>query len=207
VEFDPAQAQPDREPELNATRDVEPVAASNPSLAAVSREAAPKKRQKPKPKFSKAGGFGIAAAVACLIGGYAALVEKREAIVRTMPLTADLYRGLGLATNIRGLAIKSVTSSVMEDNAQRILVVTGVIENIRSSEAQIPNLRVAVRNDAALEIYHWESPAPKASLVGGESVVFRARLMAAPESGKDVKVQFAGIAQPANRETTLLPGK
>ena len=80
------------------------------------------------------------------------------------------------------------------DNAQRVLVVTVLIENVRTAEVQVPQLRLGVRNDAAREIYHWEAPVPKAILASGESVMFRARLLAAPEAARDVKVQFANVA-------------
>ena len=42
-----------------------------------------------------------------------------------------------------------------------------------------------------------ETPPPKKTMSAGETIIFRARLAAAPEISHDVKVRFAGIDTPS----------
>jgi hypothetical protein len=60
------------------------------------------------------------------------------------------------------------------------LAVEGEIKNIRDAGARLPDLRVAVRTSDGREIYRWTAAAPKPSVAGRETVLFRARLTAPP---------------------------
>ena len=113
------------------------------------------------------------------------------------PIAASVYATVGLPLNTKGLAFKGVTSNLMLDEGQRILVVTGAVENLRKSNTLVPNLIVSIRNESANEIYQWETPPPKKTMSAGETIIFRARLAAAPEISHDVKVRFAGIDTPS----------
>jgi hypothetical protein len=55
----------------------------------------------------------------------------------------------------------------------------------------VPELRLAVRDDQGHEIYTWGAASPKTKLEGGETIAFRARLVAPPADGHDVFVRFA----------------
>ena len=130
-----------------------------------------------------------ATGILCLLLPVLAIAGKNS-IVRGIPATAGLYSRVGLAVNERGLQLRDVSSYLSEDGAQRVLMVEGQIANIRSQTTRIPDVRLSVRADAGREVYHWVSPPPKGELAAGESVLFRARLVAAPEDARDLKVQF-----------------
>ena len=143
----------------------------------------------PRPSASLLAGIAI---VASGMGAVAA----RGAIVRHVPATARLYAAIGLPVNLRGLDLRHVTSTLIGEGAQRVLAVEGEIANLALAEAAVPAIGVAVRGPDGRNIYSWTAPAPKARLAAGETVPFRARLAAPPESARDVVVRFepAGAA-------------
>ena len=117
-------------------------------------------------------------------------IAKKDSVVGVVPQTAGLYAAIGLPVNLRGLQLREVKSLLGEEGPRRILMVEGQIVNARAVSLRTPDLRLSVRDAAGREIYHWVSPPPKGEIAGGESVPFRARLVAAPEDGADVKIQF-----------------
>lgn len=132
------------------------------------------------------------ASVGCLTLLGAFLVQ-RERIIKIAPFSTGVYASLGLPSKIGGFAFREVRSLIAEDNSQRVLLVDGKIFNASSSAAEVPDLRVSVRANGGREVYRWDSPAPKKQLARGETVEFRVRLIAPPEDGRDIKVQFSEI--------------
>lgn len=130
------------------------------------------------------------------------LLAQREMVVRAVPQTAGLYARAGFPVNSRGLQLRDVKSILSEENSQRVLMVEGHIANIRTGTTAVPDLRVSVRAEGGREVYHWVTPAPKNKLAQGETLLFRARLVAAPEDGRDIKIQFAG-----KEDVPAAPGK
>jgi hypothetical protein len=128
------------------------------------------------------------------------LVTTRETIARVAPAIAPFYEALGLPVKPPGLNIHSVRSILMQEEGGRVLAIEGEIDNNRGSAMPIPELHVALRNSDGREIYTWTTPPPKAKLAAGESVAFRARLAAPPETAQQVSVRFAATEpkQPGN---------
>ena len=147
--------------------------------------------------------LGIAA---CVVTLPSLAIAKKDSVVGVVPQTAGLYAAIGLPVNLRGLQLREVKSILGEEGAQRILMVEGQIVNARAVSQQTPDLRLSVRNAAGREIYHWVSPPPKGELAAGESAPFRARLVAAPEEGADVKIQFVN-AEPKPAAPVKKSGK
>ena len=148
-------------------------------------------------RFSAARTFGVSICGLALCG---LLIAKREAVVRLAPSTAWLYAGIGLGVNTKGLVLREVKSVLADEGAQRILMVEGQIVNVRPGTTQVPDLRVSVRAENGREIYHWDAPPQKKQLATGETIVFRARLVAAPQEARDVKVQFADAVASAGEK-------
>jgi hypothetical protein len=143
-----------------------------------------------RPLRSRGPAIGTGALAAALVLAMGA-IGMRKAIVGVAPAIAPLFDAIGLAVNLRGLDIRVVKSSILEEGDKRVLAVDGEIANMRETIVPVPALHLALRNDAGREIYTWTAPPPKARLAAGESVAFRARLAAPPGAARDVAVRFA----------------
>ncbi|MHB2168372.1 DUF3426 domain-containing protein [Alsobacter sp. R-9] len=130
------------------------------------------------------------AAAAAILLVVAVAVVQRKAVVRLMPQTAKIYAAIGLPVNLRGLEFRSVRSSVVNDADQRILVVEGEVRAIAPGTTEVPRLQLSVRGADGQDLYSWTADAPRATLDSGDSVPFRARLVAPPPEGHDVLVRF-----------------
>ena len=128
-----------------------------------------------------------------------AAISQRERIVRRAPAMANAYAALGMPVNTRGLAFKTVKTTLLDDASQRVLGVEGQISNLRDVAVDVPDMRISISSSNGLEIYNWVARSPKSRLGPGEEVYFRTRLNAPPEQGEKVTVRFAdlGANQPA----------
>jgi hypothetical protein len=115
----------------------------------------------------------------------------RKTVVNVVPAVAPLFEAIGLPVNLRGLDIRAVKSSILEEGDKRVLAIEGEIVNMRETIVAVPALHLGIRNDTAREIYTWTAPPPKARLEVGESVAFRARLAAPPGAAREVAIRFA----------------
>jgi predicted Zn finger-like uncharacterized protein len=120
----------------------------------------------------------------------AVLVGWRKDVVRLLPQTASFYSLIGLSVNVRGLVFEGVSTSTEEHDGVPILVVEGTIVNNAGTVADVPRLKMAVRNAARQEIYSWTAVPPRANLMPGETVAFRTRLASPPTDSRDVLVRF-----------------
>jgi hypothetical protein len=93
--------------------------------------------------------------------------------------------------NLRGLALDNVRTNTFDLPEGKVLVVEGVVVNLRDSAIAAPDIRIALRGADKRELYVWTSPAPKDRLAANEEVSFRTRLAAPPEGVRDVLVRFA----------------
>ncbi len=120
----------------------------------------------------------------------AVIVGWRRDIVRLLPQTASFYALVGLPVNLRGLVFDAVTTSTEQHEGVPILVVQGAIVNRTSAVAEVPRLKLAVRNAARQEIYSWTASSPRATLAPYQAVAFRTRLASPPPEAADVLVRF-----------------
>jgi hypothetical protein len=129
----------------------------------------------------------VAGIVLLLAAGLAA----RETIVRQLPWMARPYAALGLPVNIQGLEFRDVRSRIMAEAYQKVLTIDGQISNLRAETQSLPDLQLSLRDAAGREVYAWSAPPPKATLMRGETIQFRARLAAPPDAAQAVRVQFS----------------
>lgn len=125
-------------------------------------------------------------------------VWQRQAVVRVAPQLAGVFEMAGLPVNVRGLTLTAIESGLVDDGANRFLVVEGDVTNVTRSKASVPLIEVAVRDAAGATLYTWTAEPPRASLEPAELVRFRARLAAPPESGRSVRVRFTSATTTAN---------
>lgn len=144
---------------------------------------------------------GVALPAAAAVAGLALLglaAWQRNAVVRTAPQLAGVFETVGLPVNVRGLRLSAVESGLVEDGANRFLVVEGDVTNITRSKATVPLIEVAVKDAAGATLYTWTTEPPRGSLEPAELVRFRARLASPPEKGQSVRVRFTSSATAAN---------
>jgi hypothetical protein len=122
-------------------------------------------------------------------------VAARTAIVRLTPGAARLYSAVGLAVNLRGMALETVHAALDEANGKQTLTVDGALVNLRDETLETPIIRIAVRDAEKREIYVWSAKASTAKLRPGERGAFRTRLAAPPEEAHDVMVRFASASE------------
>lgn len=145
-------------------------------------------------RFAPAPGNQIPAAIAllCLLVGLPiAGVLARDRIVESVPDMAGLYEAVGLRVNLRGIDFAGITTVVTKEPGGDVLVVEGEIVNPTGRERRVPAILISLRDDTQQSLYSWTSEPPRTSLAGGESVRFRARLVAPPAEARQVLVRFA----------------
>ena len=116
------------------------------------------------------------------------LAQQNE--VRFLPQTASFYAYLGLPVNLRGLGFDHVSATTEQHDGVPILIVEGNIVNKAGKAAEVPRLKLVVRNAARQEIYSWTAVPERNRLPPGEAVAFVARLASPPPEGRDVVVRF-----------------
>ena len=118
------------------------------------------------------------------------LVGWRVDIVRKLPQTASFYELAGLPVNLRGLAFRGITTTTVRHDGTPVLVVEGDIVNDTHKALRVPQLRFALRDAAAQEVYSWTASADRTSLPPGQAMTFRARLASPPAGARDVVLRF-----------------
>jgi len=130
-------------------------------------------------------------AVAATLVGAMAAIGAREKIVRFAPVAARGYAAIGLPVNLRGLAFNDLRTSLVEADGRRVLTIEGALVNLRGQKTEVPDMRIAVRDADAREIYVWTTRPPKAALEAREETSFRLRLASPPSGARQVMVRFA----------------
>lgn len=156
----------------------------------------------PRPSAGAAAGLVLA----MLLGSSWAAVAGRARLVAAFPPSEAVFAVLGLPVNLRGLTLVAVRSTVEAADSRAVLTLQGRITNLRAASTAVPALRIAVRDKARRELYHWTMAAPKAQLTAGETVLFQSRLAFPPADGHDLAVSFADTAAEPRRVAELLPG-
>ena len=143
----------------------------------------------PRPRAGAAACVGLAALMGAIAG--------REAIVRAVPASASVFAAAGLPVNLRGIRFEGVTSTTSEEPGGRVLAISGILANTGKTSVPVPAVIVALRGPDGRDVYSWGAAAPKAELAPGETVVFRTRLAAPPDTARDVMLRFASAAEAA----------
>jgi len=120
----------------------------------------------------------------------AILIGWRRDIVRVLPQTASFYALLGMPVNLRGLVFDGVTATTEQNDGVPILVIEGNVVNAARKMAEVPRIKLIVRNAARQEIYSWTAVPSRTGLPPGEAVAFGARLASPPSDAQDLILRF-----------------
>ena len=132
----------------------------------------------------------LSTAILVLLATNAGIVALRADIVRFLPQTAVLYAAIGLPVNLRGLGFKNIRMSQVQQKGVGVLVVEGSIINLTGRPIEVPQLRLAVRNEAKHEVYAWTALPGRSILEPGDTLPFRSRLASPPADAREVQVRF-----------------
>jgi predicted Zn finger-like uncharacterized protein len=141
-----------------------------------------------RPRFIP--GISLSTACAAMAALVLALMIWRVDVVRLLPQTAAFYKTVGLAVNLRGLAIKDVALKSEIVDGKRVLVVEGVIIDETRKPVEVPRLRFIVRDAQGAEIYAWNARLEQPGLNPGDKAWFRSRLASPPAEGRSIEVRF-----------------
>ncbi|WP_222181972.1 DUF3426 domain-containing protein [Geminicoccus harenae] len=126
-----------------------------------------------------------------LIAVVAGLVLARNQIATAWPQVAGMYRQLGLEVTVDpGLEIRGVTSSEIDEDGERVLVVSGEIVNTTDYARSVPALQVALldgdRMELTSEVVRVEPPILEARA----TTRFETRLEDLPPEARHTVVRF-----------------
>ena len=130
--------------------------------------------------------MAFVATILILVG----LVYAREPIVRLVPDLAGLYAKVGVDVNLRGFTFHNIRSERVVESSGPVLIVTGEIQNIKGTIAQVPKLRFGLKTNTNEEIYAWNHELSVPTIVPGGSARFQSRLPAPPPLGRNLSVRF-----------------
>lgn len=135
-----------------------------------------------------------------------ATIGQRAALVRSVPALGRVFALAGMPVAARGPLLLKLASRIDGASAQRLLTVEGEIANPGSRTVAVPGLRVSVKAADGREIYHWLAQPPKSSLLGGETISFRAKLADPPAQAQTVSLRFAAAEEGATAARDKLTG-
>jgi predicted Zn finger-like uncharacterized protein len=115
----------------------------------------------------------------------------REAIVKTSPNFALLYKAIGLPVNIRGFEFADIQSRRDIQNGGNVLIVEGKIINTGPIEASVPRVRVILRTPAGVQIEASTVLPAGSTLEGAGETTFKTVLVNPSPEAKDILVHFS----------------
>ena len=132
--------------------------------------------------------------VQCIIVGFAltdaAIIGERADVVWAMPQTASFYAALGLPVNLRGVHFDRLAATAERHSGEPVVIVQGEIRNSTTDIADVPPLRLAIRNAEHQEIYSWTAAPARERLSAGHRLAFRSEVNLPPPDTRDVVVRF-----------------
>jgi hypothetical protein len=139
---------------------------------------------------STALGWIVLLALLAVIGG---LVLARDQVATAWPQLAGIYRAAGLSVTVDpGLEIRDVTSSEVNENGQRILVVSGEVVNTTDYAKTVPPLRVALLDGDRVEVASDQVAIEPKILEARATARFEKRLEDVPPEARHTAVRFEG---------------
>jgi predicted Zn finger-like uncharacterized protein len=183
---------------LSSARPVEMFAPAPPDVRTESVRGPLRTVVDAEPNGKRSWGHLTVAAAIAVLGLNMAGVAFRTRIAAVAPAMAPIYDAIGLPANPPGLKLDEIATNLAEEGPGKVLTLEGKISNPGTTAAEVPSLRIVVRDETEQSIYSWTAPAPQARLGPGEVVDFRSRLIAPPAAGHDVVVSFSGQSKPSS---------
>jgi predicted Zn finger-like uncharacterized protein len=129
---------------------------------------------------------------ATFVGALLLFFTLPNEIARIWPGAASIYGALGMDVNVVGFKIIATQKNEL-NNSVPVIAISGQIINETDRELDVPKVRLAVRDQAGKEIYHWTVLADQSRLGPRQQGTFSARLESPPSDAVDLEVRFAKV--------------
>jgi len=130
--------------------------------------------------------------LAAALAGFAAIAHQyRVEIVRGWPQAASLYGLFGIEVNSAGIEFRDVTYNLETEDGLSVFAVRGSVMNVTDQALAIPRVRLSLRDEAGIELYHWTIVLDQTRLDPNETANFVTRLSSPPPGASDLEVRFA----------------
>jgi predicted Zn finger-like uncharacterized protein len=173
--------------------------APSPDLKAVELPRAFRARVEETKRVREAAATG--AVWAAIIGAFALLIIGalifRVDVVRMWPRTAGAYAAIGLPVNPFGLIIERVQAQPALQDGRAVLMVTGVVRNIRSKPSLAPALSIALLDKAGKPVAARTARVADPMVPAGGLRIFSVPLFDPPAGAATVEVVFSARAKTA----------
>jgi len=124
-----------------------------------------------------------------------ALILLPEKVVAAVPASIRLYDWMNRDVNIYGLEIQDVEVQFLSVTGKKVIAVKGRLTNVDSRDRKIPWLRLGLRSNDNVEVYHWTLNTEVRPLRAGESTSFTTRLASPPPAASRLEIRFARASE------------
>lgn len=116
----------------------------------------------------------------------------RNQVVETVPELQQIYDLLGvpLEAGHPGVVLQNVTTQVNTVDENRVMTITGTVENISDQPREVPLLIATVTDKTGAVLVEWRFDAGQSLLEAGQTVDFTTRREAIPRGELSVRVDF-----------------
>jgi hypothetical protein len=146
----------------------------------------------PTPRSAQRRWTFLLAGLVLLVIAAVVMIGAREAVMRLVPASTQLYRSFGLLSEVpgAGLDLRDVESQREWAGETDILVVSGTVANVDDEPRGVPPLRIILHNRDDEEIQAITLVPEKSLLVPGEVLRFEARIGNPPATARRIRVSF-----------------
>ncbi len=145
--------------------------------------------EKRKPRPAVAIGWSLLALLVVILGALFVLAPR--SVVSMLPGAARLYAMVGMPVNLRGLTFEGVRYGWSTDSGQTVLKVEGDVLNVTSGSVDVPDVVIALHDEAGHELSQWTTKVQGEQLAAGEHAPFVAEIPSPPENVHSLEVRFA----------------
>jgi predicted Zn finger-like uncharacterized protein len=136
------------------------------------------------------GAIGWIVLILFIAGSIYSVFAYRREIAAFWPSTVKFYDAAGTPVNLVGFELSQVTYERQEQNGLPVLAIKGMVINVSGEPKVAPRLRVGLRDDKQVELYHWTFALPDPHLEPDQKVNFVTRLSSPPAGARDLEVRF-----------------
>lgn len=154
------------------------------------------------PEKAGAGRWARRVAIALTLAPLCLLAPApRAGLAALWPASAKVFAALGLGPAPEALAFADVVSELREENGARVLQIEGKVVSVAPTHQRLPAIRVTLRDKTGRDLYAWIAAPGAPGLAAGDSMPFRTRLAAPPDSAAEVLLRFTprADARPGER--------
>lgn len=136
---------------------------------------------------------GIAAACILFFGMFGYVLATKGQMIEKHPAMIGLYEVLGLGFDLagEGLIIESAAANIVEGEGSEILVISGTVLNLKSTDVVMPDIIATFRSPNAKKGVSWRIKPDINKLAGEASYDFSAEYESPAKDMESVNISFA----------------